>query len=932
MARMYSRPADKLMRAIDVRGGMPRRRAGPAWGKVPAVSAPLPIDEVLGDLVAALRRSASAVLIAPPGAGKTTRVPPALLDAGLAGDRDVVVLEPRRLAARMAAQRVAEERGERVGETVGFEVRFDRAVGPRTRIRFVTEGVLTRQLVTDPGLARVGAVVIDEFHERHLQGDLALALLRRLQREARPELRIVVMSATMAPGPVSEFLGTCPVIQSAGRQYRVDVEYMTAADAGGSAGGNAGGNDRPLEKRVAGAVRQALRPDQNGGDVLVFLPGAAEIRAVMTACTAEGLTDLSQRADLLPLHGDLPAAEQDRAVRRGPRRKVVLATNVAESSITIDGVTWVIDSGLARVARHSQWSGISTLRVEPVSQASAAQRAGRAGRTAPGRCVRLYTRHDHDGRPAYDLPEVARADLAEVALWLHALGVRDLASFGWFEAPPDAALAAAGELLRRLGAIEAGGAVTALGRRMLRMPVHPRQARMLIEAEARGAAREGCTLAALVGERELRLERRASAAGLSGASSGAPGARPGRGQAQVSAASDLIEDLELFEDMRRTGLRPERIRAAGLDMAAVMAVDRARRQLERIAREGNPGREHGEHGPAPARAGSTKELDQALLIATLAGYPDRVARRRRPNSDEVVFASGGSAQLAPTSVVIEAPFLVAVDAREQGRGAMVHRASAVEPAWLLDLFLDRVEESDELVWNDERERVERVTRLAYDGLTLDEQRHVAGAQRDPVRSTEIAAVLAGAALAAGIERFCDRAELDSWRARVAFAARTQSAPGKDAMSVPGDADVAAALRALCAGCSSFEELRRRSLLEALRGQMPAETRALVERMAPPFVSLPSRRRVPVHYEPDRPPWIESRLQDFFGMTQGPSVANGRVPVTLHLLAPNQRAVQVTSDLAGFWTRHYPALRKQLMRSYPRHAWPEDPLRATPPSR
>jgi ATP-dependent helicase HrpB len=914
---------------------------------VPAVlvPAPLPIDEVLGDLVAALRQrasaAASAVLIAPPGAGKTTRVPPALLDAGLAGDRDVVVLEPRRLAARMAAQRVAEERGERVGETVGFEVRFDRAVGPRTRIRFVTEGVLTRQLVTDPGLARVGAVVIDEFHERHLQGDLALALLRRLQREARPELAIVVMSATMAPGPVSEFLGKCPVIESAGRQYPVEIEYAAAGDAGGPAGGNARGHDHPLEKRVAGAVRQALRPEGDSGDVLVFLPGAAEIRAVMAACTAEGLTDLSQRADFLPLHGDLPAAEQDRAVRRGPRRKVVLATNVAESSITIDGVTWVIDSGLARVARHSPWSGIGTLRVEPVSQASAAQRAGRAGRTAPGRCVRLYTRHDHDGRPAHDLPEVARADLTEAALWLHALGARDLHGFGWFEAPPDAALAAAGELLRRLGAIEPGGAVTALGRRMLRMPVHPRQARMLIEAETRGASREGCILAALVGERELRLERRASAAGLSGASSGAHGGRPGRGQAHISAASDLIEDLELFEDVRRGGLRPERIRAAGLDVAAVMAVDRASRQLERVLRDGERGErgergghgERGERGPAPARSGAPRklddELDQALLIATLAGYPDRVARRRRPGSDEVVLAGGGSARLAASSVVIEAPFLVAVDAREQGRGAVVHRASAVDPAWLLDLFLDRVEESDELVWNAERERVERVTRLAYDGLTLDEQRHVAGAQRDPVRADEVAEILAHAALAAGIERFCDRAELDAWRARVAFAAQ---ALGSDAVPVPGDADVTAALRALCTGCSSFEDLRRRSLLEALRGQIPAETRALVERTAPMFVSLPARRRVPVHYEPDRPPWIESRLQDFFGMTQGPSVAGGRVPLTLHLLAPNQRAVQVTSDLAGFWTRHYPALRKQLMRRYPRHAWPEDPLRATPPSR
>lgn len=839
----------------------------------------LPIDDVLGDITAALRGDRGAVIVAPPGAGKTTRVPAALLDAGLAGDRDIVVLEPRRLATRMAARRVAAERGEPVGRTIGYEVRFERKVGPGTRVRFVTEGVLTRQLLGDPTLARVGLVLIDEFHERHLTGDLALALLRRLQRGARPDLRIAVMSATLDPGPVAAFLGDCPVIVSEGRQFPVDIEHAPLPD------------DAPLEKRVAAAVRRAL---DGAGDVLIFLPGAAEIRRSMEACA-----ELGARRDLLllPLHGDLPAAEQDRAVAPAERRKVIFATNVAETSITIEGVTCVIDAGLARVARHSPWSGIPTLRVEPISRASAAQRAGRAGRTAPGRCMRLYTRHDHDTRRDFDAPEVARMDLAEAALQLHALGVRRLDDFGWFEPPPEAATRAAGDLLQRLGAIDAAGALTEVGRRMLRFPVHPRQGRMLVEAERRGVAREGCVLAALVGERALR--QRTSMRG-------------GPAAAAVSGPSDLIDDLDSFAAAARDKLVPHRLRGAGLDASAVMAVDRARQRLERLVEN------------AVAEPDTEEAADQALQVATLAGYPDRVARRRRPGSAEVVFAGGGSARLSPASVVIDAAFVVAVEAQERGRdGAVVHRASAVDPAWLLDLFIERVTERDEMIWNAERARVERVSSMAYDGLVIDEQRDPAGARHDPARA---GAVLAEAALAAGIERFVDGEALAAWRRRVAFAARAASRTGNEGrIAAPTDEVLAAALRDACVGIASFDELRRMGLLEALQAQMSGEARQLMERLAPAFVQLPGRRRVPVQYEEEQAPWIASRLQDFFGLERGPAVAE--VPLVLHLLAPNQRAVQVTSDLAGFWQRHYPALRKQLMRRYPRHGWPEDPLSA-----
>jgi len=839
--------------------------------------APLPIDDALPDLLDAVARHGSAVLVAPPGAGKTTRVPGAILDAGLAGSGDVVCLQPRRLAARMAAARVAHERGDELGRGVGYEVRFDRKAGAATRLRFVTEGILTRRLLDDPQLRGTGCVIIDEFHERHLAGDLALALLRRLQLGARRDLRLIVMSATLDPGPAAAFLGGAPVVVSEGRTFPVDLDYLREPD------------DRLLGKQVASAVRR-LCGDGLDGDVLVFLPGAGEIRRA-----GEDLAELAERHDLavLPLHGDLPAAEQDRAVARSERRKVILSTNVAETSVTIDGVVAVVDSGVARIARHSPWSGLPTLAIEPISKASAAQRAGRAGRTRPGRCLRLYTRHDHDIRRDFDAPEVARADLAEAALELHAAGIGRLLDFAWFEAPPEAAARAADELLARLGAIDDGGALTDIGRRMLRFPAHPRQARVLVEAEARGVAAEGAILAALLGARELRVERRVGAE---------------RAAARVASTSDLIDDIDAVLDARDAGLGPGRLRSLGLDPPTAQAVDRAARQLGQLARRGAP------------RPAGDDAIDQALLIATLTGYPDRVGKRRAPRSSEIVFAGGGAGTLAPSSAVVDAELMVAVDAGETGdRGragkVVIRRASQVDPSWLLDLYLDRVRDSDELVWNPSRQRVERRTRLSYDGLVIDETVDVDGARRAGAAAS---AVLAREALAAGIERFVDAEAFAAWRTRLAFAA-----PHVPGLAPPTDEDLARLIGDACDGLISFDELRKVSLLDLLDGAL-AGHRAAIDRVAPTHLALPRRRRVPIHYELDRPPWIASRMQDFFGLARAPAVADGKVPLVLHLLAPNQRPVQVTQDLPGFWVKHYPAIRKELMRKYPRHQWPEDP--------
>ena len=507
--------------------------------------APLPIDEVLPELVRALSApGGSVVLEAPPGAGKTTRAPRALLDAGLEGD--IVVLEPRRLAARLAARRVAEELGERAGETIGYTVRFEDVSSSRTRVRFVTEGVLTRRLVADPMLTGVSAVLLDEIHERHLQGDVALALLRRLQQTRRPDLRLVAMSATLDAAPIASFLG-CGVIRSEGKRFDVAIEHLPAPD------------DRRLELQVASAVRSLVTSGLDG-HVLVFLPGAADIRRALESCAK-----LASEHDLalLPLHGDLPPAEQDRAVGPSRQRKVILSTNVAESSVTIDGVVAVVDSGLVRVARHAPWSGLPTTAIEKTSRASATQRAGRAGRTRPGRALRLYTKADHDARPEHDTPEILRVDLAQTFLELHASGARDLA---WLDPPKPESVSAAEALLERLGAIDASGAITDTGKRMLALPLHPRQARLLVEADRRGVAGEGCILAALVGERDLRTSSKTRF----------EGARHPHAAADVATdRSDLLALLDLFHEAEGSGFAAHTLRAMGLDPGGVHATQRA---------------------------------------------------------------------------------------------------------------------------------------------------------------------------------------------------------------------------------------------------------------------------------------------------------------------------------------------------------------------
>ncbi|MBI5524911.1 MAG: ATP-dependent helicase HrpB [Deltaproteobacteria bacterium] len=838
---------------------------------------PLPIDSVIPDILAALKGAQAVVVEAPPGAGKTTRVPRAILEAGIAGDGDVVVLQPRRLPTRLAARRVADEMGARLGDAVGYTVRFEDATGPKTRLRYVTEGILTRRLLHDPALAGTSVVVLDEFHERHVATDLGLALLRRLQLASRPDLKLVVMSATLDAAPIARWLGGAPRITSEGRRFDVRIDHMTRADR------------RPLHELAAAACRDVVR--EADGDVLVFLPGAAEI-----ARTEESLAPFAREHDLLvlPLHGTMTLDAQQRAVAPATRRKVILATNVAETSVTIEGVTAVVDSGLARVAGHSPWSGLPTLALDKTSRASAAQRAGRAGRTRAGRAQRLYTKDDFDLRPAHDTPEIRRADLAETVLSLAAFGVSDPGSFEWFEPPPLPAVQAAVALLQRLGALDADGRLNETGRRVSRYPVHPRLARIIVEGERRGVAREACALAAIASERDITLETRTGSGGRRGGS------------------SDLLDKLELLDP-------PPGGRSGVFDRRSVETVKRARRQLERLV--------DSRLATCDSRLHGDESRERALLISTLTGFPDRVARRRRPGGREIVLSSGGAAELGPQSVVHDAEFMAAIDAEDRKGGGtgrtVVRTASRVDPDWLLEMYPSDVVEGEELVWNGAAERVDEIRRLSYGSVALTES--VAPA----VPSEAVSKLLSKEAMARGIDAFDPDGNLPRLAARAALV-RTHfpdlGIPDLD----PEDAQTI--LEAACRGLRSFAELRAVRIAGRIAaGLKPEHLRAMREH-APERLALPGGREVPVRYETGKPPWVESFLQDFFGMKRTPTVCAGRVPVVVHLLAPSRRPVQVTSDLAGFWKNHYPAIRRELARRYPKHQWPEDGATAKPPQR
>lgn len=845
------------------------------------MKSPLPIDDVLPELVVALRAGSSAVLVAPTGAGKTTRVPPALLAAGIVGDRRIVMLEPRRIAARAAARRMAEENGWTLGGEVGYQVRFDRRAGPSTRILVVTEGILVQMLQADPFLEEAGAVVLDEIHERNLQTDLSLAMARRVQKEVRPDLRLLAMSATIDPGPIATYLGNAPVIESQGRLHPVEIEYLDPRR------GRREGDEPPLPARVAAAVRQAL--ERSAGDILVFLPGVGEIQR-----TGEALAPLAAERSVavLPLYGDLPADRQDTVLRSLDRRKVVLATNVAETSITVDGVTAVVDSGLVRRLRSDPATGLDRLELGKVSRASADQRAGRAGRQAPGVCLRLWGEWEHPALPERETPEIRRVDLAGPALQLLAWGEGDLAAFDWFEAPDPAALTAASDLLRHLGATDSHG-LTPTGTAMARLPVHPRLARLLIEGHRLGHPREVALLAALLAERDPFPRSPRSERGT------------GPRRASRSDLLDRLDALEAFERRDRSG--PD---LNVLNVGAARFVLQARGQLADLIRR--------ELGPSPRSSG---DRDEALLRALLAAYPDRVARRREPRSPRAVMVGGRGVRLAEESAVLEPELFLALDL-DAGRGgpqseALVRLASEVDPGWLP---ADALQTAVEVAFDPERERVVAWKRTRFEDLILSE------AEAPPPAGEAGQVLLQAAAERLDRALALDDPEIAGFLARVRCLREWMPELGLTAFDTE---DLVRLLPALTTGKRSFAELRRAPLLDVLRGALSWQQLQALEREAPERLEVPSGSRIQVQYEPGRPPVLAARIQEMFGLAETPRLAAGRVPVLMHLLAPNYRPQQVTHDLRSFWETTYPQVRKELQGRYPKHAWPEDPWTAKP---
>jgi ATP-dependent helicase HrpB len=842
-----------------------------------------PIDTILPELKAALARHGHAVLVASPGAGKTTRVPLALLEEPWLSGGKIIMLEPRRIAARSAAQYMAAQLGEQVGETVGYRVRMDTRIGPRTRIEVVTEGVLTRMLQRDPGLEGVKMVIFDEFHERSLHADLGLALTLEAKTWLRDDLRLLVMSATMEAEPVSRLLGDAPIIVGEGRQHPVTTYYRPAPGA-----------DRPLDEAVAAVVEEALR--EQGGDLLVFLPGMAEIRSVerrLHALLEKGKQPAAVR--IHPLHGSLPASSQDRALAPAPpgERKIVLSTSVAETSLTVEGVTVVIDSGLTRVSRFSPRTGMTHLETVPISKASADQRRGRAGRLSPGVCYRLWSEEAHDRLPPAATPEICEADLAPLVLELAAWGTPDPAALRWLDPPPHAAVQQARELLQALGALDADGGIAPHGREMAAFGMHPRMSHMLLRARDFGREDLACEIAVLLENRELWRK----SAGL---------ARPDVDFRNVLEALRSPNSAIMDSETRRR-LNGE--------------INRLRKECGLAAAQRSEDAATGRNGTAAARTGlprGAETVDAAAGLLLALAYPDRIGRRRE--AGRYLLSGGRGAMIAEEVPLARETWIVAVDVEDSGADSRIRLAMPVQLEALLLGFADRIVEERVVAWDRAAGAVRARLRRKLGALLLEES---ALASPDPEAVTR--ALLDGIR-EAGIGVLPWDKAARQFRERIAFVRQLD----EKWPDVSDDAlmdQLGEWLSPYVDGMKSLADLKRLPLGEALEALLPWPARKDLDALAPAYWTAPSGSRLPIDYSDPHAPAINVRLQELFGLADTPRIAGGRVPLTLRLLSPAHRPVQVTRDLAGFWRNAYFEVRKDLKGRYPKHYWPDNPLEA-----
>ena len=836
----------------------------------------LPVTECLADLVAAVQASTPVVLKAPPGAGKTTGVPPALLDAGVGDEGRILLIQPRRMAARAAASRLATLRHTALGSEVGYHVRFDKCFGRSTKLIAMTTGVLLRRLTVDPLLEGVACVILDEFHERSIEMDLAMGMLHRIRTTLRPELKTVIMSATLDPEPIIDFLGEAKAIESEGRSYPVDIRYAASLSR------------QPIDHQVAEVLPEVL--DGSGGDVLVFLPGVGEIRRVHRALEARRFGD---QAILMQLYGDLSPAKQDAVLRVATRRKIVLATNVAETSVTIPGVSAVIDSGTARVMKYDARVGLPKLQLEAISQASADQRAGRAGRTQPGICYRLWPAAMQRSRRRADLPEVCRCDFSAAMLTLANWGERDVFAFPWLTPPPEESVDAARILLERLDALDTDANVTPLGKQMAALPLSPRLARFMLEAGRLEVDEDAAVAAALLSERD-----------------------PFRGESVSETARSADAS-----DSRRCDVtdRVECLRAFFHGDRSAVANQRAARQIERAAKQILRESERLERRSVamPLSRDQPRESSSIRLRrALLAAFPDRLARRRPGSRDRGVMVGGRGVRLDPQSLARSSELFLCIDVDSKGVEAHVRMAADIEREWIDPHHIHQV---DEPFFDAAQASVIARRRLYFHDLMLSES---------PIRcepGPQVAKLLAAEARK-DLSRVLPEKQgpLMEFLQRVRFV--RENLPDLD-LPPTDETAIDEILVSLCQSRTSFAQLASAPWLDHIRGRYDYQRLQWIEQYAPSRMLVPSGNQIAIRYAEGKPPTMEVRIQEIFGWRQTPRLANGRVPIQLHLLGPNYRPQQITEDLANFWSETYVEVRKELRRRYPKHHWPEDPINA-----
>jgi ATP-dependent helicase HrpB len=902
----------------------------------------LPIYEIERDIIARLKTDRRLILSAPTGSGKSTQVPQMLLQHGLLGDGQVVILQPRRLATRLLASRVAQELGVQLGNEVGYQIRFENVTSPRTKIRFVTEGVLLRQMIDDPKLRGVSVLIFDEFHERHLYGDITLARALDLQEQHRPDLNLIVMSATLDVELLEGYLNQvgravpspprragdsdksragcapyqCSILSSEGRVFPVEIEY--AAEPGYV-------DKRPVWEQAAEAFSNYVGSGGEG-DVLVFMPGGYEISQTIEAIRH---TSEAKGFILLPLHGELSPKDQDAAVARYGQRKVVVSTNVAETSLTIDGIRLVIDSGLARIPRYDPYRGINTLLIEKISQSSADQRTGRAGRTAPGVCMRLWSREEHGHRLVQELPEIKRLDLAEVVLTLKAAGVEDLRKFRWLEPPDEQSLVHAEELLLDLGALKgirsadcqsavsqdeilragASGSVsrrlpigdtagcqpalqiTPIGRKMLAFPLHPRYSRMLLAAHEYGCVHQACLVAALTQGRDLLLrnvdrDTNSFREDLLG----------------EKASSDFWILMRAWTYAAKNQFRLDACRRLGIHAVTARQVGPLFEQFLRIAE-----REGLDVKPREVK-------DEALQKCILIGFSDRVARRLDQGTLRCELVHNRRGVLARESAVQHSPLFVAAEVREvEGRevNTILSLATAIEVDWLRELYPEDMESDLHVQFDAQAKRVQAAELVKFRGLALSAKRV------DPPPADRAAQLLADEVVAGRLPLPNWDHSVEQWLLRLRLLC--QHCPELQLPPITED-DRKHIIGQLCHGAVSYKDIKEREVKPVVMSWLSEAQRGLLDKHAPERLTLANGRTPKVAYEATGSPYISLRIQELYDVTQTPKIAMGRVPVLVHILTPGMKPIQITQDLASFWREHYPHIKSELQRKYPKHLW------------